>query len=1366
MEGNSGRATKTTIFAAVFLAFVMLGMPTLSTSGSFSVADNASAVAGDRALRIGIVGMTGSISTLNPLLYTMAEEMFVIWPCYSFMFQYDENTKEIGDLVKSYTTSPDGLTWNFKLVDTAVFYDKNRAALSQPMIPLTARDIIFTFNMIANETTNNLASYFPKVNGNPIIQSITQGATAYDLRIVLSSQYAPFVSGALHSIPILPRYIWINHYDPPNHKNAWNWDNFGTGEAPLVGSGFYYYGLAGLPSTNVVELIKSPTWFEIEEHGWDMRVDKLVLRSETSADSNLADMQSGVIDVMEWVSPDQYTGVLSTLSGTTRFASSTGFVYEYNLNQMTDAFRSQLGGKYGTGANNQLLLDPIVKQAIAMSVDKQEFIDVTYQGLGSPADSLVPYAHPYHYAYGLQPSEGGRAPLGEEAIPYDPVGARAMLMTAGWKYRQDGSEILSGAPDFATYYPLCKQGATSPLKFHFWTLSESAEWNIGGRLLIDYAKAVGVDLEWDYQLKTTNDMNGIWASADYDMWLWDWVFTPVSEVSVDVLEVMTTASIGSWSDIFWSDPTYDSLYNQSLVQMDPVARMALTDSMQRIAYENMGCQLLAYRADLFAARTNGPDNWQNWGDWSTKWLLEPSQLSPWLYLRIEPQDNNAPDISTQATYDAVVGTGLAMTASATDNNNLEYRWFYGDGTKSSWQPSAATSHTYTKDGYYTAYVAARETNSLDFFTTVTQTTVKAVDLSNTPPTGVDFSFSPSNPDSGTIVHLYANATDQAGDTLYYSWNFGDGSIGTGQNTTHQFTNGVTSSVTLSVDDHHLGTGTRPVNVTKLVPVTANSPPTISVPSNPAVTVKKSTSFTVSWGDVDARDSHRFTWLWGDGSTTVTTTNTASHSYANKGVKTMTVWIDDLTNLPGHNVSGVGLNTVVGVNNKNPAISVPLAANVTSTYTGWPVSFSVTATDADLDMLGFTFEFGDGEYAFDNITAPATATAVHTYAVAGFYDAYVTVTDYQAAPLTSGPETIEVLQGNRAPVVDRPSPGSFMGTVGSPIGFHGWANDSDGNPLTFWWDFGDGEYGTGLTPTHTYLSSSGPSGFSYRVWVDDGHGANVSSLPSVAVLNAVPTLPDLPLVKTGASEIHNFTGSASDEDLSDTLTYTWNFGDGTGDFEGAYVLHSFATAPANYTYTVTVDDGFVDGFGVSHIVSKTGTVTVYPFALHLVAGWNMVTIPTILNGYKAGNIGLKTGDVVSGYNPATKTYDKNFIVGVSPPPLDFAIAGSTGYWVNAGTDETLYLYGTIPTTPQTRSITLQAGGGWFTLGFNTLKTTMKASNIPGMYAGGSVSTVAWYNPVTGIYKTYIAGVPPTDFTLVPGQAYWVYASASGTLTYTP
>jgi hypothetical protein len=186
------------------------------------------------------------------------------------------------------------------------------------------------------------------------------------------------------------------------------------------------------------------------------------------------------------------------------------------------------------------------------------------------------------------------------------------------------------------------------------------------------------------------------------------------------------------------------------------------------------------------------------------------------------------------------------------------------------------------------------------------------------------------------------------------------------------------------------------------------------------------------------------------------------------------------------------------------------------------------------------------------------------------------------------------------------------------------------------------------------------------------------------------------------------------------------------------------------------------------VTTTLSVTVPPagFVFALAQGWNMMTVPLVGSGYKASTLGLLTDDVVSGYNSSTMVYDKNYIVNRSPARNDFTLIESTGYWIYVSVPETLHLSaGTIPTTPQTLTVTVPAGGGWAIIGFLGLNATRHASDIKGMYSGGIVTTVAGYITATGAYQVYI-GTPRTDFLLVPGQGYWIYVTASGVLTYTP
>jgi hypothetical protein len=196
-------------------------------------------------------------------------------------------------------------------------------------------------------------------------------------------------------------------------------------------------------------------------------------------------------------------------------------------------------------------------------------------------------------------------------------------------------------------------------------------------------------------------------------------------------------------------------------------------------------------------------------------------------------------------------------------------------------------------------------------------------------------------------------------------------------------------------------------------------------------------------------------------------------------------------------------------------------------------------------------------------------------------------------------------------------------------------------------------------------------------------------------------------------------------------------------------------------TITATDSL---FSLDVVTTLPVSVLAPAFDYVLAPGWNMVSVPLVGTGYMASTLpGLVLDDVVSGWNGVT--YNQNFIIGRSPPRNDFPIADSTGYWIYAGDTRTLHIVGSAPTGTQTKTVTVPSEGGWAMIGFLGLNTTRMASDIPAMYSGGTVTTVAWYNPTTQAYQVYI-GTPRTDFLLVPGAGYWIYCTASGELNYEP
>ncbi|MBU0684391.1 MAG: PKD domain-containing protein [Thermoplasmatota archaeon] len=180
----------------------------------------------------------------------------------------------------------------------------------------------------------------------------------------------------------------------------------------------------------------------------------------------------------------------------------------------------------------------------------------------------------------------------------------------------------------------------------------------------------------------------------------------------------------------------------------------------------------------------------------------------------------------------------------------------------------------------------------------------------------------------------------------------------------------------------IGAEPRSVSFTLEIPATENTPPTIEVPDAFVARIT-SHNFTITSWDPDAEDIVQYIWDWGDGSPRdVTSTKFAAHTYYLFKVYTLTVFADDQTGLPGHNVSDWGWVIVEQKPPSRPVI-VQFGMNISSPVTGQEVMFTGTAVDADGDICSMRFDFGDGTEATVMQTAPNTmVSANHTYSVPG------------------------------------------------------------------------------------------------------------------------------------------------------------------------------------------------------------------------------------------------------------------------------------------------------------------------------------------------------------------------------------------------
>jgi len=170
----------------------------------------------------------------------------------------------------------------------------------------------------------------------------------------------------------------------------------------------------------------------------------------------------------------------------------------------------------------------------------------------------------------------------------------------------------------------------------------------------------------------------------------------------------------------------------------------------------------------------------------------------------------------------------------------------------------------------------------------------------------------------------------------------------------------------------------------------------------------------------------------------------------------------------------------------------LSASPTSGAPPLTVQFSASASyDPNDDALTYSWDFGDGSDG-------TGMTVAHVYAAVGQYMARLTVTDTGGMQATV---TQTILVSEQA-VNDVPT-ASFTASPssgGTPltVAFNASAStDPDGSIASYEWSFGDGQTGTGITPTHSYLTQGT---YTAVLTVTDDEGNSATSSQTIVVID--------------------------------------------------------------------------------------------------------------------------------------------------------------------------------------------------------------------------------------------------------------------------
>ncbi len=271
--------------------------------------------------------------------------------------------------------------------------------------------------------------------------------------------------------------------------------------------------------------------------------------------------------------------------------------------------------------------------------------------------------------------------------------------------------------------------------------------------------------------------------------------------------------------------------------------------------------------------------------------------------------------------------------------------------------------------------------------------------------------------------------------------------------------------------------------------------------------------------------------------------------------------------------------------------------------------------------------------------------------------------------------------NRAPTARAGGP--YYGNEGSPVTFDGsQSSDPDGDGLTYYWTFGDGGTGTGVSPSHTYTDNGT---FAVTLRVTDSKGAVSAIAQTTAIIsNVAPNITGITLasdpVPVGSTV--GISGSFTDPSSADTPTATVNWDDGAGGLPAAVTqsTRTFAgsrtfTAPGVYTVLVTVVD---DDLGSATMTAATYIVVFDPSAGFVTGGGWLNSAPgscvmaSVCGSADPG--GMATFGFVARYKKGASTPSGNTEFQYHTAGLDFSsasyqwlvVAGARAQYKGAGT----------------------------------------------------------------------------------------------------
>ena len=474
-----------------------------------------------------------SLKTITPLIsqdaYANRVQAYVL----ETLIQRDPDTLGWKGLIaKSWQVSEDGLLYTFQLRRDVIFSDG---------IPLTAADVVFSFDFIMNDkiAAPRQRAFYDKID---------KVVATNDHEVTFHFKEPYFNSLSLAGgMEILPKHFYSEYLNTP--------ETFNQSKGLLIGSGPYQLKNATdwTPSLGFVELVKNTRYWGDVEPSFDGLLWKVIENDS----ARLTTFRNGDIDIYS-ARPNEYTTLQSDKNITDRTNT-----FEF---MSPSAGYSYLGWNQQRGDKPTLFANPKIRVAMTYLTDRKKIIKEIMQGYAEVAMS------PFN------PRSKQHDPTLIER-QFDLAKAQQLLKEAGFEHRDD-SGILKNKSGQAFEFELVYFQDNDDTKKIVLFLKDA------------YAKA-GIRLipkptEWSVMLELMD-------TRDYDAITLGWT----SGIEIDIYQMFHSSQTKDGDNfVGFKNKLFDRYIEQARSTVIESVRMPLWQSAEKILYVQQPYTFLMRRQSL------------------------------------------------------------------------------------------------------------------------------------------------------------------------------------------------------------------------------------------------------------------------------------------------------------------------------------------------------------------------------------------------------------------------------------------------------------------------------------------------------------------------------------------------------------------------------------------------------------------------------------------------------------------------------------------------------------------------------------------------------------------------------------------------